>query len=397
MPARGPLPLRRGDDDAKYPAAGARGLHDRHQAARLPLGLFRRRGRERPRHVRAALRGRPGAGQPDRGDTRHRPRRLPHRPALHPPGLAGREAPRAPARRRPLRARFLGPRDAAARRGGAPHPRGARRRGDLRRLLRLVLRRAPAPRADAAPPLPRPGRRLHLVDHRLLLRHRPDPAAAHPGHDGGAARPGDRLGGHPAAREADALLRRPRGEERHRQFGRRRTARLPAADARGGGGGRAAGEHLALPRRHGGGSRRRVGADPPRLGRRDDARHGACAGRGGARGPRLSRQPLRRLGQAPRLRPRRDGRGGEDPGLGRGDHPRAPRDHPPPRAGMRRQAHHAHRRLVAPARRLRRAALLDARGAGRDAGDDRQAGARRRLSATAPPTASARRAVRCRR
>ncbi|CAA9313853.1 MAG: hypothetical protein AVDCRST_MAG40-1131, partial [uncultured Gemmatimonadaceae bacterium] len=289
---------------------------DRHQAARLPLGLLRRRGRGRPRDVGAAFRAGPGAGQPDRGDARHRPRRLPHRPPPRPPGLAGGEAPRPPPRRRSLRARVLGPRDAPARRGGAQHPRGARRRGHLRRLLRLGFGRAAAPRAHAAPPLPRHGRRLHLLHHRLLLRHRADAAAAHPGHHGGAAGPRDRLGGHPAPREADALLRRAGGEERHRQLGRRRAARLPAADARGGGGRGAAGEHLALPRRHGGGPQRRVGADPSRHRRGDDAGHGARAGRGGARGPRLPGVALCRLGQAARLRPRRSRWRSQNSGLG---------------------------------------------------------------------------------
>ena len=186
------------------------------------------------------------------------------RPALCAEGLAGGQAARPSARRRSLRAGFLGQGDADPGGGDGAGAGGARRAVDLRRLLRLVLGRALPSCEDAVAALPRARRRLHLLGHRLFLCDGADAAAAYPRHQRGAAGPYDGLAGDRAQCQADDLPRRAGGEERAGEFGRRRAARLWRADARGQGGRRALRQCLALPGRYRGRARGRMGADPAR-------------------------------------------------------------------------------------------------------------------------------------
>ena len=144
-----------------------------------------------------------------------------HRAAGDSRRLARRQAAH---RRRPLPRGVLG---RGARRGGRRDQAGARqvrRHGDPRRLLRLVLGRAVAPRAQPAAAFPVPRRRLRRPGRQLQLRHGDVPAAAGDRHLPAGDRPGHRLVVDHQAHAADHRLRRAGDQERPGDVGRRQRA-----------------------------------------------------------------------------------------------------------------------------------------------------------------------------
>ena len=126
-------------------------------------------------------------------------------------------------------------------------------------------------------------------------------------------------------------------------------------------------------------ARREWIADPAQHRHRHAARARAYAGRRGAARRGVSGALLRRLRAGARLSAGRDRRPAEGRRLGRGDHRRAGRHDPRARAPHGGDPHHAHRLVVAAARRSRRAAVLGGDPARRLPRPDRPAGRRLRL------------------
>ena len=247
----------------------------------------------------------------------------------------------------------------------------ARRRGGLRRLLRLGERRPLPPRAEPAPSLPQLPRRLRARGAQLQQRRSDRDHAPRRGRHARLPGPGDRLVGDRAPHGALRLLRRHPAQEHDGEPRRGEPASPPGPSPRDEGprgGVRAAEPDARRPARV---PRGRVA--PGRAGhrRRRDARPRPHPGRRGALRSRVPRAVLRGLRPLRGLPPRRGGRRGQDARVGRAALRDPGRDDPDAGAPDGREADADQRELVAPARRARRAGSLDGRDARGDAGPDR--------------------------
>ncbi len=247
----------------------------------------------------------------------------------------------------------------------------------VRRLLRVVERRAPAPREDPAEPLPGLRRWVHRLRHELQLRRRRTPAALRRRRRRQRHRVRRVVGRHRRVHRHDPDARRSPGQEPPagvRGHGRpHRPGRAPAGARRG------HADHQRQPgaQRRSGAPRRHLGADPSEQRHRAAPRAHARAGRARAGRPRLPRPLHRRLAAAAGLRARGDRRRGEDPAVGRGRHRGSGGDDADDRRSARGRPEPGHGDLGAATGRARRAALLGGDRARRLPGPDRAA--RRRL------------------
>ena len=289
-----------------------------------PLGRLHGAGRGRPRGRMRAVRARSGAV----ADARRHPGdgafAAAHRPAGDPRRLARRKAAH---RRRPLPRSVLG---RGARRWSPARltrvREQVRRHRDLRRLLRLVVGRAAAPRAQPGAALPVPRRRLRRPGRQLQLRRGDVPAAARDRHLPAGDRPGDRLAVDRQAHAADHRVRRACDSRTARS---RRAAPACTRWRRGSRRAKAAGIEFVVGQPAAVGCarfpRRPMGADPAEHRHRADAGDGAHAAERGAPRRAIHGALLRGLRAVPPLSPGLDDGAPKDADWAAGDHRRCRR------------------------------------------------------------------------